>query len=350
MVNKVVPMEEWCLNLRMDYPVFMKLVDHLREFLICDLLAFRQDCISPEKRVAIALYYLKDQGSLRMTANAFGVAKSTVSKSIKTVCTLLCDHLGPKLISFPSTVEEMDVVANNFEKKFGIPQVIGCVDGTHIPIKKPMENPHDYFCYKMKYSLNCQAICNEKGIFTNVEVCWPGSVHDARIYANCSVNKAFIEKRLPRNLKEIVPGHALVPPVLLGDPVYPLLPNVMKEYSSNCNRQEIAFNNRLRSARNQIECAFGRLKARWRILGRCLDVDLDFAPTLIYSCFVLHNYCEISNAEICRDDVQRLITIEKQTQCCEHHEKMDQLFSYSTGRGKQIREALKEYVFDQFQE
>ena len=117
MVNKVVPMEEWCLNLRMDYSVFMKLVDRLRELLICDPLAFRQDCISPEKRVAISLYYLKDQGSLRMTSNTFGVAKSTVSKSIKTVCTLICDHLGPKLISFPSTVEEMDVVANNFEKK-----------------------------------------------------------------------------------------------------------------------------------------------------------------------------------------------------------------------------------------
>ena len=104
------------------------------------------------------------------------------------------------MVSFPSSVEEMDVVANNLKKK-GIPQVIGCVDGTHIAIKKPMENPHDYFCYKMKYSLNCQAICNEKGIFTNVEVCWPGSVHDARVYANCSINKAFIEKRLPRNLK-----------------------------------------------------------------------------------------------------------------------------------------------------
>ena len=100
MVNKVALMEEWCLNLRINYSVFMKLVDHLREFLISDPQAFRQECISPEKRVVISLYYLKDHGSLRMTANTFGVAKSTVSKSIKTVCTLICDHLGPKLVSF----------------------------------------------------------------------------------------------------------------------------------------------------------------------------------------------------------------------------------------------------------
>ena len=70
-------MEEWWLNLRMDYFVFMKLVDHLCEFFICNPLAFRQDCIFIEKQVVISLYYLKDQGSLGMTANTFGVAKST---------------------------------------------------------------------------------------------------------------------------------------------------------------------------------------------------------------------------------------------------------------------------------
>ena len=349
MLNKKVPMEEWCLNLRMSYGVFMELVNHLREFLISQPNAFRQDCVSPEKRVAIALYYLKDQGSLRMTANTFGVAKSTVSASIKIVCSLICDQLGSKFLLFPSTVEEMDLAAEKFKTKFGIPQVIGCIDGTHIAIKKPKENPHDYFCYKMKHSLNCQATCDEKGIFTDVEVRWPGSVHDARVYANSSINKAFISKQLPRNLKEIIPGHALVPPVLLADPAYPLLPNVLKEYASNSNPKEILFNNRLRSARNQIECAFGRLKARWRILNRALDVDVDFAPTLIYACFVLHNYCEMANVEIHHDDVQSFMTIEKQTQCCAHHERIDKLYSYSSAQGRKVRDALKEYVYDQYQ-
>ena len=35
----------------------------------------------------MTLYYLKDQGSLRMTANSFGVAICTLSVVLRKVCT-----------------------------------------------------------------------------------------------------------------------------------------------------------------------------------------------------------------------------------------------------------------------
>ena len=198
----------------------------------------------------------------------------------------------------------------------------------------------------MKYSLNCQAICNERGIFTDVEVRWPGSVHDARVYANCNINKKFISKEIASVYQEVVPGYSPVPPILLGDPAYPLLPNVMKEFSSCKNDKETTFNNHLRSARNQIECAFGRLKARWRILNRTLDVDLEFSTTLIYSCFVLHNFCELNKVDVNYEAVQNQINMEKRIQCCEHHEKIDKLYSYNSSRGKLVRDALTVYIYD----
>ena len=52
----------------------MKLTDMLRIFVTPNPKAFRKDVISAEKRVALVLYYLKDQGSLRMAANTFGVS------------------------------------------------------------------------------------------------------------------------------------------------------------------------------------------------------------------------------------------------------------------------------------
>ena len=51
-------------------------------------------------------------------------------------------------------------------------------------------------------------------------------------------------------------------------------------------------NNMLCSARNPIECAFGRLKARWGFLTRKIDLELDLVPPAIYACFILHNICE----------------------------------------------------------
>ena len=38
------------------------------------------------------------------------------------------------------------------------------------------------------------------------------------------------------------------------------------------SNEEVLFSQMLRSARNQIECAFGRLKTRWQILQRPLGI------------------------------------------------------------------------------
>ena len=346
MLNGQMPAQEWSYNFRMSYASFMKLADILRPYITPNEQSFRRDTISVEKRLALVLYYLKDQGSLRMTANSFGVSTATVSISSK-VCGAICEHLGPLFMKFPFSKDEMKAAASKFELKFQILQVIGCVDSTHIAIKMPTENPHDYFCYKMKYSLNCQAICDENGLFINVEVRWPGSVHDARVYSNCQVNKMFQSKELPIVYQKLLPGCAPVPPLLLGDPAYPLLPNVLIEYSSpKCNK-EIIFNNCLRSGRNQIECAFGRLKARWRIFNRVVDVETSFATTLTYSCFVLHNYCEINDFEISPEAIQSHLIVEKRSQCCEHHEKFDKLYSYNSARRKRIRDVVAEYLYQQ---
>ena len=134
--------------------------------------------------------------------------------------------------------------------------------------------------------------------------------------------------------------------LLLGDPKYPLLSNLMKEYPSCKNAKETHFNNTLRSARNQIECVFGRLKARRRILNRFVDVDLNRATTLVYACFVLHNFCKISNCDLNNKVINKQIGDKSQVKCCGHHEKLDKLYSYSSARGRNVKESLSEYLYE----
>ena len=93
------------------------------------------------------------------------------------------------------------------------------------------------------------------------------------------------------------------PNYIIGDPAYPLTPFCMKELDTFSNA-DVVFNNLLRSARNAVECAFGRLKSRWSILTRKMDLKLDNIPTVIYACFVLHNFCEYHNTYVDEDLVK----------------------------------------------
>ena len=198
-----------------------------------------------------------------MTANTFGIHQSTTSKVIMEVCEAIVTHLVPKYITLPKTREEMTSKVSQFELKFGMLQAYGCIDGTHIPIKTPNENSQDYFNYKQFFSLNVQAVCDYKGYFMDVDCRWPGSSHDAKVYANSKINKNMQDKEMSMQFKQTLPGEAKIPNYLIGDPAYPLTAYCMKEFESCKTNAQVVFNSMLRAARNPIECAFGRLKARW---------------------------------------------------------------------------------------
>ena len=141
--------------------------------------------------------------------------------------------------------------------------------------------------------MNVQGVCDWKGLFLDVEVKWPGSVHDGRVFANSRINKLLREERLPMCYRETLPGHEKIPVTLVGDPAYPLHPYYIKEFPNTRTNEEVIFNNMLRSVRNPIECAIGRLKARWQILNKRNDKGLNFILSIIYACCVPHNVCEL---------------------------------------------------------
>ena len=70
----------------------------------------------------------------------------------------------------------------------------------------------------------------------------------------------------------------------------------MKEFAKGGNTpQERLFGYRLSSARMVVECAFGRLKARFGFLRHPIDLELQNAIKAIHACFILHNSCEMNN-------------------------------------------------------
>ena len=177
----------------------------------------------------------------------------------------------------------------------------------------------------------------------DVECHWPGSVHDAKVFANSSINKKLRDGRLPKTFQSIRPKCDKIPNYLIGDPAYPFTPFCIKEYDSCTRNEQVVFNSLLRSARNPIECAFGRLKARWSILTRKIDLKIESVPTVIYACFVLHNFCESHNTYLDEKLVKNQL---RKAQLNEDLDKNnpDPVYSCDTGEGEVVRSILTEYI------
>ena len=148
MLSPMSTFDLWKKHFRMSRLDFQQLCDILRPFITPNPLSPNYRSLLAEKKLAVILYFLKDTGSLTMTANTFGIHQSTTSKVIMEVCEAIVTHLVPKYITLPKTREEMTSKVSQFELKFGMLQAYGCIDVTHIPIKTPNENSQDYFNYK----------------------------------------------------------------------------------------------------------------------------------------------------------------------------------------------------------
>ncbi|XP_067667653.1 putative nuclease HARBI1 [Haliotis asinina] len=164
----------------------------------------------------------------------------------------------------------------------------------------PREAHGDYLNRKGWYSLILQAVCDDKYIFRDINIGWPGRVHDARVFSNSEIFQKGEESRLfPKWFKKVSLSDKDVqlPVVILGDPAYPLRSWLLKPFPNRgaLSSSQRVFNSRLSSARRTIENSFGRLKGRWRCLQKRLDVGVEFSCTVIAECVVLHNICEIHN-------------------------------------------------------
>ena len=190
-------------------------------------------------------------------------------------------HLMPRYVRLPSDASLHEII-DGFQCHWGFPQMVGAIYGTHIPILKPQESPAHYYNCKGYYSVIMQAVVDFRGLFMDVNIGWPGKVHDARVLVNSSCYKKACNGTLLPDWSSNIRG-VNVPLVILGDPAYPLLSWLMKPYLENAvtTLRERNFNYRQSRARMVVENAFGRLKGRWRCLLKTITCQ-------IYLLLVLH--------------------------------------------------------------
>jgi hypothetical protein len=115
-------------------------------------------------------------------APLFGVARCTVCVIVHDTCDAIIHILQSKYLFFP-----VGDVLESLIDGFKMIQCAGVIDGCHILVRPPALNHTDYYNRKGWYSVILKAVEDDKYLFKNVMVGWPGSVHDARVLSNKDV-------------------------------------------------------------------------------------------------------------------------------------------------------------------
>ena len=146
-------------------------------------------------------------------------------------CNPITDHLMKRYAHIPQN-ECLQEIVDGFKDRWGFPQTVGAKDGTHIPIIQPQQVASDYYNRKGYYSVIMQAMVDFRGLFMDVNIGWPGKVHDARVLANSFFYAAANSSTLFPDWS-VKLGGVDVPLIVLVDPAYPLLPWLTKPYLEN---------------------------------------------------------------------------------------------------------------------
>ena len=291
-------------------------------------------CIPVNKRVAIALWRLATNSEYRSVSHLFGVGIATVCHCVQDFCNAVIKVLLPERIKTPDARKLMEM-ATFFNNRWRAPQCVGAIDGSHIPIIAPELYPRDYHNRKGWHSIILQAVVDGKGLFWDVCVGYPGSVHDARVLKQSHLWEVVSDGQFFSQHTVNISGHD-VGHYLIGDPAYPLQTWLMKAFSDTgrLTPQQQRYNARLSSARAIVETTFGRLKGRWRCLLKRNDCQLDLTKKMVLACCVLHNICEEHGDQYFEDVPVMHVNMEPPVRVLQEHQQQE---------GADVRAALVEY-------
>jgi hypothetical protein len=161
----------------------------------------------------MVLWILATPDTFRSVGVKFGVAKGVVHFHYKYVIEAL-NEMAHLYVQWPNALEKEEI-AEIFEELYGYPCVCGCIDGCHIRITAPLEQPRRYVDRHHDYSILLQGVCDHRLLFRYVFIGQPGSVGDKRTF-----------KRSPRGQNILGNPDIMADEVLLGDGGYTLTSKV----------------------------------------------------------------------------------------------------------------------------
>ena len=121
-------------------------------------LGYRNIDLNLQEKVLLCLKTL-ESGSFQTCSKDFTkVSQPNVSRILSSFVNAVVDK-APLHIKMPSSSSEIAQLKNEFYQVARFPGVIGCIDGSHIPIIAPSKFEYGYVNRKGFHSINIQGIC-----------------------------------------------------------------------------------------------------------------------------------------------------------------------------------------------
>ena len=226
-----------------------------------------------EIQILVALRFFASGCFQNLVGDMAGIDRTTACRIIRRVVLALKTRLR-QYVCFPSAQNTLENIKQGFHAIAGFPNVVACVDGTHVPIQAPTNNEWEYVNRKGTHFINVQLMCDHELKIINCVVRWPGSTHDSRILTESEIYRHFHQ-------------HPSIEYVL-GDSGYALIQWLMVPVLNPVSEAELRYNRAHMSTRNAIERCNGVLKRRFACLNK-LRMNPERACDVIQACIVLHN-------------------------------------------------------------
>ena len=232
----------------------------------------RNNFVPPILQLATALRFYATGNFQKTDGDLIGIDQSST-------CRIVSQSIAKRkqvFINFPTGLS-LSEVKRQFHEIARFPNVIGCIDGTHIPISSPGgEQAELYGNRKGYFSINVQAVCDATLCFTNIVCRWPGSTHDSRVFSNsalcCQLEDGSIDG------------------IILGDSGYPCKKFLMTPLLDPRTSSERRYNFAHISTRSTVERMFGVWKQRFRCLRTPIRTKMQNTLTIVVATACLHNY------------------------------------------------------------
>ncbi|KAL0330679.1 UNVERIFIED_CONTAM: hypothetical protein Sangu_1613400 [Sesamum angustifolium] len=282
------PEEEFKKAFRMGKETFDLICNELSSVVAKENTMLR-DAVPVRQRVAVCIWRLATGEPLRLVSKKFGLGISTCHKLVLEVCSAIRSVLMPKYLRWPDE-ESVRRIKEEFESISGIPNVVGSMYTTHIPIIAPKISVAAYFNrrhternQKTSYSITVQGVVDPRGVFTDVCIGYPGSMTDDQV-----LEKSTLFQRANAGFYQGV--------WIVGGSGYPLMDWVLVPYTQqHLTWTQHAFNEKIGEIQRIAKESFARLKGRWGCLQKRTEVKLQDLPVVLGACCVLHNICELRN-------------------------------------------------------